>query len=40
MVVMRRIVDDGYAIKYPPFLSPAAKVRKACTASLCCVDHA
>jgi len=26
MVVMRRIVDENYIIKYPPFLSPAAKV--------------
>jgi hypothetical protein len=26
MVVMRRIVDDTYAVKYPPFLSAAAKV--------------
>uniref|UniRef100_A0A383WC48 cGMP-dependent protein kinase n=1 Tax=Tetradesmus obliquus TaxID=3088 RepID=A0A383WC48_TETOB len=25
MVVMRRIVDENYVIKYPPFLSPAAK---------------
>lgn len=27
MVVMRRIVDDNWHIKYPPYLSPAAKVR-------------
>lgn len=26
MVVMRRIVDEGYAIKYPPYLSTTAKV--------------
>ena len=26
MVVMRRIVDENYQIKYPPYLSPAAKV--------------
>jgi len=26
MVVMRRIVDENYIIKYPPFLSAAAKV--------------
>jgi serine/threonine protein kinase len=26
MVVMRRIVDEQYVIKYPPFLSPQAKV--------------
>ena len=26
MVVMRRIVDDNWHIKYPPYLSPAAKV--------------
>eukprot|EP00198_Chlamydomonas_reinhardtii_P008550 XP_001697887.1 cyclic nucleotide dependent protein kinase [Chlamydomonas reinhardtii] len=25
MVVMRRIVDENYQIKYPPYLSPAAK---------------
>uniref|UniRef100_A0A7S0V7R7 cGMP-dependent protein kinase n=1 Tax=Polytomella parva TaxID=51329 RepID=A0A7S0V7R7_9CHLO len=25
MVVMRRIVDDSYQIKYPPYLSPAAR---------------
>jgi cGMP-dependent protein kinase 2 len=25
MVVMRRIVDDNWHIKYPPYLSPAAK---------------
>lgn len=25
MVVMRRIVDENYAVKYPPFLSPAAR---------------
>jgi cGMP-dependent protein kinase 2 len=25
MVVMRRIVDDGFAIKFPPYVSPAAK---------------
>ncbi|GBF87745.1 cyclic nucleotide dependent kinase [Raphidocelis subcapitata] len=25
MVVMRRIVDENWAIKYPPYLSPAAK---------------
>lgn len=30
MVVMRRIVDENYIIKYPPFLSSAAKVRPAC----------
>jgi hypothetical protein len=24
---MRRIVDDNWAIKYPPYMSPAAKVR-------------
>lgn len=27
MVVMRRIVDDNWSIRYPPYLSPAAKVR-------------
>lgn len=27
MVVMRRIVDENYVVKYPPFLTPAAKVR-------------
>lgn len=27
MVVMRRIVDDNWNIKYPPYLSPAAKAR-------------
>ncbi len=27
MVVMRRIVDENYQIKYPPYLSQAAKVR-------------
>ena len=27
MVVMRRIVDDNWHIKYPPYLSAAAKVR-------------
>lgn len=27
MVVMRRIVDENYQIKYPPYLSPHAKVR-------------
>ena len=27
MVVMRRIVDDNWHIKYPPYLSPSAKVR-------------
>ena len=27
MVVMRRIVDENYQIKYPPYLSSAAKVR-------------
>ena len=26
MVVMRRIVDENYQIKYPPYLSPPAKV--------------
>lgn len=26
MVVMRRIVDENWAIKYPPYLSAAAKV--------------
>ena len=26
MVVMRRIVDENWHIKYPPYLSPAAKV--------------
>ncbi len=26
MVVMRRIVDENWQIKYPPYLSPAAKV--------------
>ncbi len=26
MVVMRRIVDENYQIKYPPYLSPHAKV--------------
>ncbi|KAI8465523.1 MAG: cyclic nucleotide dependent protein kinase [Monoraphidium minutum] len=25
MVVMRRIVDESWAVKYPPYLSPAAK---------------
>ena len=24
-VVMRRIVDDNFAVKFPPYLSPAAK---------------
>lgn len=28
MVVMRRIVDEGYAIKYPPYLSATAKVNR------------
>jgi serine/threonine protein kinase len=28
MVVMRRIVDENYIIKYPPFLSQHAKVRR------------
>ena len=28
MVVMRRIVDDNWHIKYPPYLSAAAKVRQ------------
>jgi hypothetical protein len=28
MVVMRRIVDENWQIKYPPYLSPAAKVRR------------
>lgn len=27
MVVMRRIVDENYQIKYPPYLSAQAKVR-------------
>lgn len=27
MVVMRRIVDEAYVIKYPPYVSPQAKVR-------------
>ena len=27
MVIMRRIVDDNWNIKYPPYLSPAAKAR-------------
>ena len=27
MVVMRRIVDENWHIKYPPYLTPAAKVR-------------
>jgi cGMP-dependent protein kinase 2 len=26
MVVMRRIVDENYIVKYPPYISPAAKV--------------
>ena len=26
MVVMRRIVDEGFVIKYPPYLSSNAKV--------------
>ena len=26
MVVMRRIVNENWAIKYPPYLSAAAKV--------------
>lgn len=26
MAVMRRIVDEGWAVKYPPYLSAAAKV--------------
>lgn len=30
MVVMRRIVDENYQIKYPPYLSPAAKVGVVC----------
>ena len=29
MVVMRRIVDEKFAIKYPPYLSANAKVRQA-----------
>jgi hypothetical protein len=29
MVVMRRIVDENYQIKYPPYLSPQAKVGSA-----------
>lgn len=28
MVVMRRIVDENWHFKYPPYLSAAAKVRK------------
>ena len=28
MVVMRRIVDEKFAIKYPPYLSANAKVRQ------------
>jgi serine/threonine protein kinase len=28
MVVMRRIVDENWQIKYPPYLSPAARVRR------------
>jgi cGMP-dependent protein kinase 2 len=32
MVVMRRIVDENYVIKYPPFLSSAAKV---CACPVC-----
>jgi cGMP-dependent protein kinase 2 len=27
MVVMRRIVDENYVVKYPPYVSSAAKVR-------------
>lgn len=27
MVVMRRIVDENYIVKYPPYVSSAAKVR-------------
>ena len=30
MVVMRRIVDDNWHIKYPPYLSSAAKVLPPC----------
>lgn len=30
MVVMRRIVDDNWHIKYPPYLSAAAKVGPMC----------
>lgn len=26
MVVMRRIVDENYIVKYPPYVSSAAKV--------------
>ena len=26
MVIMRRIVDESFQIKYPPYLSAAAKV--------------
>jgi hypothetical protein len=32
MVVMRRIVDDNWHIKYPPYLSAAAKVHNFCSA--------
>lgn len=42
MVVMRRIVDENYVIKYPPFLSPAAKVRGidgCATCSRYCATH-
>lgn len=28
MVVMRRIVDENYIVKYPPYVSSAAKVRR------------
>lgn len=35
MIVMRRIVDENWQIKYPPYLSPAAKVPPdLCTAAL------
>ncbi len=38
MVVMRRIVDENFHIKYQPYISPAAKVRKThCSGHLVCV---
>lgn len=40
MVVMRRIVDENYIIKYPPFLSQHAKVRRLMWAVLWCAGMA
>ena len=36
MVVMRRIVDENYQIKYPPYLSASAKVSDA--ADVCSLE--